>query len=125
MAAGNFGSGTQLCTYRQHMLLLITTVCQGQIGALGHPSNDITTMMMFADACNLSPARLPQCITVAASDLSDTRWIDSNYGKCVDLYAPGMPVSANTLTHGALSACTMAHFRAVVLDTALLIAVQP
>ena len=47
---------------------------------------------MHADACQLSPARLPAGITVAASDKTDTRWPNSNYGSCVDLYAPGVAV---------------------------------
>ncbi|KAL3162994.1 hypothetical protein ABBQ32_009426 [Trebouxia sp. C0010 RCD-2024] len=44
------------------------------------------------DACQLSPARLPAGITVAASDKTDTRWPNSNYGRCVDLYGPGVAV---------------------------------
>ena len=47
---------------------------------------------MCADACQLSPARLPAGITVAASDKTDTRWANSNYGSCVDLYGPGVAV---------------------------------
>lgn len=47
---------------------------------------------MRTDACQLSPARLPAGITVAASDKTDTRWTSSNYGSCVDLYAPGVSV---------------------------------
>lgn len=49
-------------------------------------------MCSCADACQLSPARLPAAITVAASDKTDTRWASSNYGKCVDLYGPGVAV---------------------------------
>ena len=45
-----------------------------------------------ADACQLSPGHLPSIINVAASDSSDTRWEDSNYGKCVDIYAPGVAI---------------------------------
>ena len=47
---------------------------------------------IHADACQLSPARLPAGITVAASDKTDTRWPNSNYGRCVDLYGPGVAV---------------------------------
>ena len=60
-------------------------------------------MSVCADACQLSPARLPAGITVAASDKTDTRWTSSNYGSCVDLYAPGVSVlsamdTSNTAT---------------------------
>jgi subtilisin family serine protease len=42
-----------------------------------------------ADACNTSPARLPDAITVAASDVGDVSSSFTNYGSCCDLYAPG------------------------------------
>ena len=31
---------------------------------------------------------------MAASDKTDTRWANSNYGSCVDLYAPGVAVTS-------------------------------
>jgi len=42
------------------------------------------------DACTQSPARLPDAITVAAVDKLhvEPKW--TNYGSCVDLYAPGV-----------------------------------
>jgi len=51
-----------------------------------------------ADACLLSPAHVPQCIAVAASDETDARWADSNYGSCVDLYAPGVDITSAMFT---------------------------
>lgn len=42
-----------------------------------------------ADACGFSPARVPAAITVAASTIDDQQASFSNYGTCVDLYAPG------------------------------------
>ena len=41
------------------------------------------------DACKYSPARLPEAITVAATDERDYRSSISNYGACVDIFAPG------------------------------------
>jgi subtilisin family serine protease len=41
------------------------------------------------DACQYSPARLPAAITVGATDQNDARASYSNYGSCVDLFAPG------------------------------------
>ncbi|MCF6525949.1 S8 family peptidase [Streptomyces sp. JJ36] len=40
-------------------------------------------------ACLQSPAREPSVLTVAASTGEDARWSSSNYGDCVDLFAPG------------------------------------
>lgn len=54
--------------------------------------------MPCTDACLLSPARIPQSITVAASDKKDMRWADSNYGTCVDLYAPGVDITSSMFT---------------------------
>lgn len=45
-----------------------------------------------ADACGQSPARAPAVLTVAATEKSDARWDSSNYGKCVDLFAPGSQI---------------------------------
>jgi hypothetical protein len=42
-----------------------------------------------ADACNYSPARVADAITVGATTSSDARASWSNYGGCLDLFAPG------------------------------------
>lgn len=41
------------------------------------------------DACNVSPARIKAAITVGATDRYDNRASFSNYGSCVDVFAPG------------------------------------
>jgi subtilisin family serine protease len=41
------------------------------------------------DACKQSPARTPDAITVGATGADDTRASFSNYGSCLDVFAPG------------------------------------
>lgn len=45
-----------------------------------------------ANACNYSPARTPDAITVGATTSSDARASYSNFGTCLDLFAPGSSV---------------------------------
>lgn len=40
-------------------------------------------------ACLYSPARIDEVITVGATTMDDTRMPNSNFGDCVDIYAPG------------------------------------
>lgn len=44
------------------------------------------------DACTASPARAPSAITVGASQPDDSRAVFSNFGSCLDLFAPGVAV---------------------------------
>ena len=45
-------------------------------------------------ACNVSPASAPGTFTSAASDRNDVRASFSNYGGCVDGYAPGVAITS-------------------------------
>ncbi|HEY5933428.1 MAG TPA: S8 family serine peptidase [Kofleriaceae bacterium] len=47
-----------------------------------------------ADACGGSPSREPMAITVASSTASDARSSFSNFGTCVDLFAPGSSITS-------------------------------
>lgn len=50
------------------------------------------------DACTASPARVPGAVTVAASDSADKQASFSNFGSCVDLYAPGVGITSDYYT---------------------------
>ncbi|MGQ0843101.1 MAG: S8 family serine peptidase [Sporichthyaceae bacterium] len=45
-----------------------------------------------ADACTQSPARAPAALTVGASTSTDARASFSNWGACLDLFAPGQSI---------------------------------
>jgi len=72
-----------------------------------------------ADACNFSPAATPTAITVGATTIEDnegtqedTRSYFSNYGTCVDIFAPGQMITSawigsNTATN-TISGTSMA-----------------
>jgi len=46
------------------------------------------------DACLVSPSRAPKAITVGATAPDDSRAFFSNWGTCVDLFAPGRTVTS-------------------------------
>ncbi|PPK93798.1 peptidase inhibitor I9 [Kineococcus xinjiangensis] len=54
-----------------------------------------------ANACNVSPASASNVVTVAASDRNDTRASFSNYGSCVETYAPGVNITSTWLNGGS------------------------
>jgi subtilisin family serine protease len=53
-----------------------------------------------ADACNSSPSSAANATTVAASTSSDAKASYSNWGACVDLYAPGSNITSTWLNSG-------------------------
>ncbi|KAJ9061982.1 proteinase B [Entomophthora muscae] len=55
------------------------------------------------NACNTSPASEAKVITVGASNIFDTRHEQSNWGPCVDMFAPGVNI-LSTWTTGNKSA---------------------
>ncbi|WP_174250481.1 MULTISPECIES: S8 family peptidase [Streptomyces] len=62
------------------------------------------------DACNVSPASAARVLTVGASNAYDQETDFSNYGPCVNLYAPGQDVVSARLGGGtvALNGTSMA-----------------
>jgi len=47
-----------------------------------------------SDACGFSPAYVPSALTVGSTDQSDARSYFSNYGRCVDFWAPGSSITS-------------------------------
>jgi len=44
------------------------------------------------DACGVTPANVGIALTIAASDINDVRANFSNFGSCVDIFAPGVNI---------------------------------
>jgi subtilisin family serine protease len=63
-------------------------VAAGNGNAAGVPQN----------ACNSSPARVTAALTVGASDRTDAPASFSNFGSCVDLFAPGVGITSDWYT---------------------------
>ncbi|XP_071849597.1 uncharacterized protein [Apostichopus japonicus] len=64
------------------------------------------------NACNKSPARTLDAITVGATDSDDVRAYFSNYGTCVDIFAPGVDITSawigSTTANNTISGTSMA-----------------
>jgi subtilisin family serine protease len=51
-----------------------------------------------SDACSASPADQPDAITVGATDDKDAKATFSNFGRCVDVFAPGVDITSVGIT---------------------------
>ena len=65
-----------------------------------------------ANACNYSPASAANVTTVASSTSTDAKASFSNYGSCMDLYAPGQSITSawytSTTATNTISGTSMA-----------------
>ena len=52
------------------------------------------------NACNYSPARVAEAMTIGATNSSDAKASWSNYGSCVDWFAPGVGITSTWLNGG-------------------------
>jgi subtilisin family serine protease len=57
-----------------------------------------------ANACNFSPARVGEAVTVGATTSTDARASYSNRGSCLDLFAPGSSITSTWYTSNTATA---------------------
>jgi aqualysin 1 len=79
-----------------------------------------------ANACNSSPSRVPNAITVGATDSADFRSWFSNWGTCLDIFAPGSSITSawntsntatNTINGTSMASPHVAGVAALYLQT--------
>ncbi|HEU5175613.1 MAG TPA: S8 family serine peptidase [Gemmatimonadaceae bacterium] len=56
------------------------------------------------DACNYSPARVATAMTIGATTKTDAKTSWSNYGPCVDFFAPGYQITSAGITSNTATA---------------------
>ncbi|MFP5218603.1 MAG: S8 family serine peptidase, partial [Actinomycetes bacterium] len=78
------------------------------------------------DACNYSPARVPDAVTIGATTSTDAKTSWSNYGNCVDFFAPGASITSawytsssatNTISGTSMAAPHVAGVAALYLQS--------
>jgi len=47
-----------------------------------------------SDACSFSPGRVAEAVTVSAADSNDNKTSFTNFGTCVDIFAPGVSITS-------------------------------
>lgn len=89
----------------------------GEVGAWSQIVDDAVAAVVDADvtvivgagnersnACDWSPASAPKAITVAATDKDDVKPRFSNWGKCVNIFAPGVDIVSAGISSDTSSA---------------------
>ncbi|MGW4461882.1 S8 family peptidase [Micromonospora sp. NPDC004704] len=78
-----------------------------------------------SNACNYSPGRVPQALTVAGTTITDARMGSASFGSCVDIFAPGQGITStwhtsntatNTISSSSVASAHVAGCVALLLQ---------
>lgn len=109
IAGVNWVAASSLRPAVANMSLSSSTVSRAVNSAVAGAVGKGVTMVVAAgnsnvDACTASPASEPSAITVGATDSNDARASYSNFGTCLDIFAPGSSITSAWYTaSGALA----------------------
>ncbi len=66
--------------------------------AAGNSGGGVGGLLGTDNACTGSPSRVPEALTVGATDASDAKASYSSRGSCLDLFAPGSDITSSWFT---------------------------
>lgn len=94
--------------------------------AAGNSGGLVGGLLGTSNACTGSPSRVPEALTVGATDATDTQASYSSSGKCLDLFAPGSnitsawfdsPTATKTISGTSMASPHVAGVAALYLST--------
>lgn len=71
---------------------------------LGNVATAVAAGNSNLNACGFSPASAASVLTVGATAINDTRAVFSNFGACLDIFAPGVGIRSDWLTSNVATA---------------------
>ncbi|MFN2525488.1 MAG: S8 family peptidase [Actinomycetota bacterium] len=100
-AVANVSLGTLIGTSSSIDTAVRNSIADGITYAIAAGNGNV--LGFSEDACNTSPSRVAEALTVSATDSSDRKASWANYGTCVDVFAPGVGITSAWYTGDSAS----------------------